>query len=51
MMVVALPVLPVVQALQVPVIDIARSVLDKVTQGYLGDLVFLDLLSTSVVPI
>lgn len=39
------PVLPV------PLIEIVLGVLDKVTQGILGGLVFLDVLSTSVVPI
>lgn len=35
----------------VPLDKTAVGVLDKVTQGYLGGLVFLGVLSTSVVPI
>jgi hypothetical protein len=44
----ALPVQPVLPA---PLDKTIVGVLDKVTQGYLGGLVFLDVLSTSVVPI
>jgi hypothetical protein len=48
MAVLALPVQPVLPA---PLDKTAVGVLDKVTQDYLGGLVFLDELSTSVVPI
>ncbi|MNM51321.1 hypothetical protein D3C81_623790 [compost metagenome] len=51
MAVLALPVQPVQPVLPAPLDKTAVGVSDKVTQGYLSDLVFLDVLSTSVVPI
>ncbi|MNK70094.1 hypothetical protein D3C87_895050 [compost metagenome] len=51
MAVLALLVQPVLPALPAPLDKTTVDVLDKVTQGYLGGLVFLDVLSISVVPI